>query len=144
MTEPNQLDWVEIGRRLTAKRNSFFVSGKRITQSELAEMVGVHRDYISKIEKAERVNPSQNVMYALASVLGVELYWLLGLSAYEGDKTPMEGALALDGLEWKDRVTMQVVRDVLRTINRELNVAQDDDGHDDGMDDGILDEELGV
>lgn len=42
-----------------------------LTQSELADRIGVHRSYISMLESGSRTTPSDAVLYRIAEVCGI-------------------------------------------------------------------------
>lgn len=59
-----------------------------LTQAELAARAGVDRSYVSRLERGQRANPSQDVLAALARVLGVPLDSFLAETAATWDSEP--------------------------------------------------------
>jgi transcriptional regulator with XRE-family HTH domain len=58
----------ELGKRITQLRKS-----RGWTQEELAEHSGLHRTYISSLERGHR-NPTITSLRAIASAIGISLY----------------------------------------------------------------------
>lgn len=67
---------MELGRQVQAKRRE-----KDLSQTELGEMVGISRNYVSLIERGEAENISMKVVNQLAVVLGTSPAELTGESA---------------------------------------------------------------
>jgi transcriptional regulator with XRE-family HTH domain len=67
------MDSVELGRQIQLKRKD-----KKISQTKLAEITGVSRNYISIIERGEAHNISMKVINQMAVALGVSLAELTG------------------------------------------------------------------
>ncbi|NJM45599.1 MAG: helix-turn-helix transcriptional regulator [Alkalinema sp. RU_4_3] len=56
----------DFGRRVRDRRQQ-----EKLSQQELADRVGISRNYLSQIERGESNNLSWNVRYKLSSVLGL-------------------------------------------------------------------------
>ena len=54
----------------------------RLTQEELADMVGISRIYLSELENGRKTNPSTKLLKKLTKVLGVSMAEL-----YKGPKS---------------------------------------------------------
>lgn len=67
---------MELGRQVQAKRKD-----KDLSQTELGEMAGISRNYVSLIERGEAENISMKVVNQLAVVLGSSPAELTGESA---------------------------------------------------------------
>jgi transcriptional regulator with XRE-family HTH domain len=67
---------MELGRQVQAKRKD-----KNLSQTELGDMVGISRNYVSLIERGEAENISMKVVNQLAIVLGTSPAELTGESA---------------------------------------------------------------
>lgn len=66
---------IGFGRRLKAVRNE-----RGMTLQQLASRVGCDRSYLSRLETGKAVNPSHNLIQAIAAVLAINEDWLrLGL-----------------------------------------------------------------
>ena len=65
-----------ITRLLFARNLKFFRQLKKISQEELADIAGLHRTYVSSVERGER-NISIDNMEKLALALGVDIRELL-------------------------------------------------------------------
>jgi transcriptional regulator with XRE-family HTH domain len=63
-------------RALFAKNLRLFRQVKKISQEELADIAGLHRTYVSSVERGER-NISIDNMEKLAQALGVDIRDLL-------------------------------------------------------------------
>lgn len=50
-----------------------------LTQEQLAEKVGVHPSYVSRIERGKEDNPTREVLRNIAKLLNVKAEDLLGL-----------------------------------------------------------------
>ena len=57
----------QLGSQLKKTRES-----KKMTQSEVARLAGIHVNYFARIERGEE-NPSFDVLYAIAKALKVKL-----------------------------------------------------------------------
>lgn len=64
---------MELGRQVQAKRKD-----KNLSQTELGDMVGISRNYVSLIERGEAENISMKVVNQLAIVLGTSPAELTG------------------------------------------------------------------
>ncbi len=60
----------DIGRRVFGDRIRALRQDRGLSQERLAEMAGVHRTYLSSLERGER-NVSLDNIYAIAAALGV-------------------------------------------------------------------------
>jgi transcriptional regulator with XRE-family HTH domain len=58
------------GRRVFGERIRSLRQGRGLSQERLAELAGVHRTYLSSLERGER-NVSLDNIYAIAAALGV-------------------------------------------------------------------------
>ena len=67
---------IELGRQVQAKRRE-----KKLSQTELGDLVGISRNYVSMIERGEAENISMKVVNQLAVVLGTSPAELTGESA---------------------------------------------------------------
>ena len=67
---------MELGRQVQAKRKD-----KNLSQTELGDMVGISRNYVSLIERGEGENISMKVVNQLAIALGTSPAELTGESA---------------------------------------------------------------
>jgi len=85
---------VQLGARIKALRTD-----AGLTQSQLADAVGVVESYISKIEKGRLpYAPSEHTMRLLAKVLGADSLEMLALA----DKTPKELATVTESQEGRE------------------------------------------
>ena len=76
------------GKRMRDRRREL-----RVTQAQLAEMVGTAQARISQIENGES-EPSIDVLMRLARALGVTTDYLLGMEDSEGETEPAALAIA--------------------------------------------------
>lgn len=77
-----QLDYVEIGKRIKSKRNEF-----KITQEKLAEEIDVSPSYISEIERGTSIS-SLATIFSIATVLDLNLdYLICGITPHNTDST---------------------------------------------------------
>lgn len=60
----------DTGRRVFGERIRVLRQNRGLSQERLAEMAGVHRTYLSSLERGER-NVSLDNIYAIARALGV-------------------------------------------------------------------------
>jgi transcriptional regulator with XRE-family HTH domain len=60
----------DTGRRVFGERIRALRQDRGLSQERLAEMAGVHRTYLSSLERGER-NVSLDNIYAIAEALGV-------------------------------------------------------------------------
>ena len=60
----------DTGRRVFGERIRALRQNRGLSQERLAEMAGVHRTYLSSLERGER-NVSLDNIYAIAEALGV-------------------------------------------------------------------------
>ena len=97
---------VEFGERLRTLRKE-----KKLTQQQLASMIGVKNSVISFYEMGDRT-PSPEVIKKLASVLHVSTDFLLGIDKQE--------AIDVSGLEESDKALVRTLVDILRDKNRRI------------------------
>ena len=97
---------VEFGERLRTLRKD-----KKLTQQQLASMIGVKNSVISFYEMGDRT-PSPEVIKKLASVLHVSTDFLLGIDKQE--------AIDVSGLEESDKALVRTLVDILRDKNRRI------------------------
>lgn len=89
----------------------------RLTQEQLAAKAGIGKNYLWRIEKGERANPSQAVLLALARALDVSLTELAGQTALRvPDPWLLDIADRLDALPAPLRVQAQAVIEDLLTL----------------------------
>lgn len=70
--DPNFEPPVIIGKRMAiARRNA------KLSQTELANLCGIHQSHVSGIERGARA-PSIDVAKAVSVALGVSVHWLIG------------------------------------------------------------------
>jgi len=67
---------IELGRQVLTKRKE-----KKLNQTELGEMAGISRNYVSQIERGEADNISMKVLNQLAVALGASPSELIGESS---------------------------------------------------------------
>lgn len=66
---------MELGRQVQVKRRE-----KELSQTELGDLVGISRNYVSMIERGEAENISMKIVHQLAIVLGTSPSELTGES----------------------------------------------------------------
>lgn len=66
------VDNMTLGRRIKLRREQL-----NLSQTELANLAGIHQPQISRYEKDESL-PAADIVLALAKTLGVSTDWLLG------------------------------------------------------------------
>lgn len=66
-------------------------TARRLSQEKLAELSGLHRTYISSVERGER-NVSVDNMERIAAALGLELHDLLGAAGCPQVRSPGDAA----------------------------------------------------
>ena len=95
---------VEFGNRLRKLRKD-----RKLTQQQLADLIGVKNSVISFYEVGERT-PSPDVLRKMALALHVTADYLLGI----------ERGVTLDasGLDEQDRLVVQMMVEHLRTKNK--------------------------
>ncbi len=95
---------VEFGNRLRQLRKD-----RKLTQQQLADLIGVKNSVISFYEVGERT-PSPDVLRKMALALHVTADYLLGI----------ERGVTLDasGLDEQDRLVVQMMVEHLRTKNK--------------------------
>jgi transcriptional regulator with XRE-family HTH domain len=69
---------------------------RKLSQQELAELVGVNQSFISKIERGEQTNPNAETLKGLAKALGCTTDYLVGMHEDE-DSELLPAAAALVG-----------------------------------------------
>ena len=95
---------VEFGNRLRQLRKD-----RKLTQQQLAELIGVKNSVISFYEVGERI-PSPDVLRKLALALHVTSDYLLGI-----ERT---ATLDASGLDEQDRLVVQMVVERLRAKHK--------------------------
>ena len=85
------------GERLLSTRKK-----KKISQDELAKMIGVHAPIIGRYER-EEVKPSVEIATKIAEALEVSLDYLTGLSDLELDKNIIDVVTSLQKLNSEDK-----------------------------------------
>jgi len=75
------MDYDGIGRRVFLRRIAL-----NISQVELANMCGFSKSYLSKIEGGHTRKPNAKTINKLATALGVDPAWLLGIKNNNNDK----------------------------------------------------------
>ncbi len=83
------MDAAELGRQVLTKRKE-----KRLSQSELGNLVGISRNYVSQIERGVARSISMKVINQLAVVLGASVGELTG----EGSQITIPSSLAEFGI----------------------------------------------
>ncbi len=71
---------IKFGENVRATRNE-----RKLSQEGLAELSGLHRTYISGVERGVR-NPTLSIIIAIAKALQVEPSALLSARVRDGDK----------------------------------------------------------
>ena len=61
---------------------------RKMSQQELARLVGVNQSFISKMESGEQINPNAETLKRLARALGCTTDYLVGM--YEEDESDFE------------------------------------------------------
>lgn len=97
---------VEFGNRLRELRRQ-----KRLTQKQLASLIGVKSSIISFYEVGDRI-PSPEVIVKLASVLHVSADYLMGIEKNE--------SVDVSGLDEEDILLVRSLVDTLRKKNQSL------------------------
>ena len=100
------------GERLLSTRKK-----KKISQDELAKMIGVHAPIIGRYER-EEVKPSVEIATKIAEALEVSLDYLTGLSDLELDKNFVDIITGLQKLDIEDK------EHILTTINALIRDAK--------------------
>lgn len=91
---------VEFGDRLRSLRKQ-----KKLTQKQLAALIGVKNSIISFYEVGDRI-PSPEIIIKLATTLGVTADYLLGIEKNE--------SIDVSGLEEDDKMLVRSLVDTLR------------------------------
>jgi transcriptional regulator with XRE-family HTH domain len=100
------------GERLATVRKK-----KKVSQDELAKMIGAHAPVIGRYERNE-VKPSIEVATKMAEALGVSLDYLVGIAAFELDNTITQKILAIQALNDDDKnLLFNTVDALLRDAN---------------------------
>lgn len=69
---------------------------RKMSQQELARLIGVNQSFISKMESGEQTNPNAETLKRLAQALGCTTDYLVGM--YEGDDPePLPAGVVLVG-----------------------------------------------
>ena len=66
---------------------------RKMSQQELARLVGVNQSFISKMENGEQTNPNAETLKQLARTLGCTTDYLVGM--YEDDESELLTAVAV-------------------------------------------------
>lgn len=90
---------------------------RKMSQDELAKVIGVHAPVIGRYER-EEVKPSIETAAKIAEALGVSLDYLTGLSDLELDKSIVNTIIDIQKLESKDREL------IIKTINALIRDAK--------------------
>jgi transcriptional regulator with XRE-family HTH domain len=67
---------------------------RKLSQHELAQRVGVHQSFISKIESGDQPNPNAVTLKELAKALGCTTDYLVGMYENEEDAKRSPAAVA--------------------------------------------------
>jgi len=94
---------VEFGDRLRSLRKQ-----KKLTQKQLAALIGVKNSIISFYEVGDRI-PSPEIIIKLATTLGVTADYLLGIEKSE--------SIDVSGLDEDDKLLVRTLVDTLRRKN---------------------------
>lgn len=85
---------------------------KKLSQEELAKIIGVHAPVIGRYERGE-VKPSIEVAIKLADALQVSLDYLVGNSDLELDKSTLDRVQEVSKMPQDDRKQIFMVMDAL-------------------------------
>lgn len=88
---------MSFGARLTIVRKD-----KKIAQSELAVMVGIHVNVLGRYER-EEATPSVEVAAKIADALGVSLDYLVGKAEQQIDQAILNKVLSIQQLPDEDK-----------------------------------------
>lgn len=100
------------GQRLLQARKK-----RKMSQEELAKMLGVHSPIVGRYERGE-VKPSIEVAAKIAEALGVSLDYLTGLSEQELDQTLLHQVNELQTLQPDDQ------KHILKTLGALIREAK--------------------
>jgi transcriptional regulator with XRE-family HTH domain len=67
---------------------------RQLSQKELAQRVGVHQSFISKMEGGEQTNPNAETLKGLARALGCTTDYLVGMYDEDEDSEQLTAAAA--------------------------------------------------
>lgn len=115
--ERNEMKGVAIGERVADLRNK---SG--LTQSKVANILGVGQSYISKCEKGER-QFSVTVLEKLASLFGCEVACLLNETQSIEPMNISYRSSALDDADYADIMVLNQIAINIKQMRRWLNEA---------------------
>jgi transcriptional regulator with XRE-family HTH domain len=88
---------MSFGSRLISIRKE-----QKISQTELAEKVGIHANVLGRYER-EEATPSVDVASTLADALGVSLDFLVGKTDVELDKNILDKVISIQKLPEDDK-----------------------------------------
>lgn len=88
---------MSFGKRLLELRKA-----KNLSQTELAEQLGIHKNVLGKYER-EEVKPSIDIAVKVAEFMEVSLDYLVGKVDNELDKSIVEKVLTIQNLPEKDQ-----------------------------------------
>lgn len=88
---------MSLGSRLTAIRKEH-----KISQTELAEQVGIHPNVLGRYER-EEATPSVDMAAKLAGILGISLDYLVGNTDIELDKSILDKIVIIQKLPDEDK-----------------------------------------
>lgn len=67
-----------IGERWLAARTKLRIDGKKVSQTQLAGLLGISTSYLSLIESGQRTNPSRELIKRASEVTGRSFKYLAG------------------------------------------------------------------
>jgi transcriptional regulator with XRE-family HTH domain len=88
---------MSLGTRLTTIRKE-----RKISQTELAEKVGIHANVLGRYER-EEATPSVEMASKLADALGVSLDYMVGKTDVELDKAILDKVISIQKLPDEDK-----------------------------------------
>lgn len=98
---------MSLGSRLITIRKEH-----KISQTELAEKVGIHANVLGRYER-EEATPSVDMASKLADALGVSLDYLVGKTDVELDQSILDKVIAIQKLPEQDKICIMYSLDGL-------------------------------